>query len=681
MALLEDIIPNLPPPGKEYEPLEKAEAVGPLGTPEDLAVLKQVTQDLAKAEAWVAQKGLLSDWDKCERLFLFRVPIQYWEDTLVPRAHLGMPVVLEHIESLMPQLMIGLFGEDPPFMSRPRPGTKMDTAQANDALLSWELTQSGFREQFRLLTKSSLEYGTGIGKWGWKSYTETTTKLRRKQPEKFEPLAVGGVTVPQEGSDETEEVPEEIAVNEPTFEWVDNRHILVDPSLRTPDIRDAKFVIHRIYPTLTTLNQWRDQEGFNIPPKAILLKLFFPPAEPPKSSPMEGSSIDVNQDFAATPRAQAVTIDPYMQPLEVVEYTTKTRVYTILQRRLVIRKADNKYGVINFVSSQYIDVLGAFYGLGIAHLIGGEQRVQQGVINAFLDDLSLALNGMFIRQRGANVPTTQIRMRPGGVIDTDTEKGIQPMARQPVPIESLSVIANSDARAARRTSANEMIVQGAAPSEKSSITRTATGVNSLAGGVGARLQYFVENLARQVYIPTLEAFQLMNGKHLKPSQVSRILSQELNLSYDGDAIDLLNVRCKFEILAGARMQSKRAMTQALPLLFQFILTDPVMTGLKEQGRKVNIGEMVKMIFQVSGWPNIQDVIQKFTAEDEQRAAATNPAMQAMAAQQAKQQQGQQDNLATIEEETVARTGRDVIKSLLKQAEMKVLAGEKKGTQQ
>lgn len=672
MALIEDILPNLTPPGKEQEPLRKEEVAVYPSTPDNLAILKQVIQDLARAESWVMSRDILTDWDKCDRLFLFRVPIQYWEGTTVERAHLGMPVVLEHIESLLPQVMTGIFGDEPPFLFKPRPGTKMDAARANEAVLGWELNRADFKEQIRLLTKSTLQYGTGIGKWGWKTHTEKAIEMRRKAPEQFQPLAVGGMTMPQKGSDELEEVETDIEINQPTFEWVERRHILVDPGLRRSDIRNAHYVIHRIYVTLSQLNEWRDQEGYDIPEESKLLELFFEPKEPVQASTLESSSLDVNQDFRAEDRAKPTTIDPYRQPLEVIEYTNKDYIYAVLQRKVIIRKETNKWRKINYVSVPFIDVLGTFDGLGVAHVIGGEQRVQQGVMNAFLDDISLSLNGMFIRKRGSNVPSTQIRMRPGGVIDTDEEGGIGLLPRQPIPLEALSIIANSDSRAQRRTGANEIAVQGSMPSEKSSVTRTATGVNMLTAGVGSKLQYFVENLARQVFVPTLEAFHMMNRKNLKPAQLKAILSDELNMAYSGDVVDLLNVQGHYEILAGAHLQQKRTMTQVLPLLFQFVLTEPVMSALKEQGQKIDVGEMVKMLWQVSGWPNKQDVVVKFNLEEEQRAMLNNPVVQQALARQEQQKQAQGDKLEMLEEETIARSGRDVISSLLKQAEARAL---------
>jgi hypothetical protein len=678
MALLEDIAPQQTfAEGEAFQPIEQPKEVPrPPQTPEDETALRIVVQDTLYTERWLESKMLPLEWLRYDRLYQFKVPAQFWEGTNIPRANLGIPLVYEHVESILPQVMAGLFSDDPPFMSEPRPGTSMQAARANDALLAWELDRVNFKEEIRLGAKSALIYGVGIWKWGWHSYTKKRTEYRRKQSRRFLPAgALGGVMVDQDLSDEVEAREVEEEVNEPTFEYVNIRHVLVDPGCRVSDIRKAKFVVHRLYLTLLDLEELAGREGYNIPPIERLKQVFFPPKEKPLAGSIETSTIDMNSEFRAMPRNLDSTVDPLNQPLEVLEYWTADRVYTVVQRKLVIRNQANEFGRIPFLSACFSDVLDSFYGMGIAKLVGGEQRLQQGTINTFLDDLSLSLNGMFVRVRGKNTPTQQLRMRPGGIIDTDDDKGIGILQRQPIQLEVGAVMASSDSRAQRRTAANEMVVQGSLPSDKSSITRTATGVQALTGGSGARLQYFVENIASQVFVPFLRAIHAMNGRYLKPSQIERILTKELNQAYQGDTIDLINAQVNFNVLAASKLQARRSMSSSLPLMFQFLLTEPVMNSLQVEGKKVNVAELVNMLFQVTGWPNKQDVIVSMTPQDQQRAMLNNPAVQQMMAQQGTMQAQEDSKMRLLEEENVARAGRDVIRSLLKQAEAPIVGAQ------
>lgn len=653
-----------------FDLIQPGEAVLPPQSPKDLTALKTVVQDVQRGEFWIQRKGYSIEWNRYERLYLFEVPVAFWEGTNISRAHLGMPLVYEHVESILPQLMGSLFTDDPPFISEPRPGTSMQAARANDALLAWELEQAGFREELRLTLKSALIYGTGIAKWGWKLTEQTRYEYRRKGTLKAETVGDVPVTYEDKDYDKLEETEVTEKINLPTFESVSLRHVLVDPGCRTSDIRTAKWVAHRLYLTLLDLDALRKDPRYKLPSLETMTNWFFPPKEIAKTGAQESYGLDlgIHREFRAQPRAQISTVDPLQQPLEVLEYWTKDRVYTVIQRKLVVRNEPNEFGEIPFCSVAFCDVLDSFYGVGIAKLIGNEQRMQQGIINARLDDLALSLNSMFIRKRGTNTPTQQLRMRPGGIIDTDDDKGVQLLVRPPANVESFTEIEASDKRAARRTAANEMMTQGSMPSEKSSITRTATGVNALTGGTGSRLQYFVENIAFNIFIPTLYAFHKMNARYLAPSQIQSILTDELRIAYKSDVVDLVNSRADFSILAAARMQAKHAMAQALPLMFQFILTDPVMQALSQEGKKVNVVELVNMLFDVTGWRNKQDVIQPMTEEDQQRMMMNNPAVQ-QAIQQRQQAQTQQTNkLQVLDEENAARAGKEVIRSLLRHAE-------------
>src|SRR5438270_7826398 len=172
------------PEGSGYELLQAKDVAWNGQSEDDKTALKIVLQDVARSETFIQTKGFKMEWLHAENLYLALVPIQDWEGTQVPRSRLGVNLVYEHIESIMPQVMLGIFTDDPPFGLKNRPGTKAETARANQALLNWELDMcatGGFREEFRKLTKSALQYGMGIGKWGWVTYSKRRRQLKRKQ--------------------------------------------------------------------------------------------------------------------------------------------------------------------------------------------------------------------------------------------------------------------------------------------------------------------------------------------------------------------------------------------------------------------------------------------------------------------------------------------------------------------
>ena len=97
-----------------------------------------------------------------------------------------------------------------------------------------------------------------------------------------------------------------------------------------------------------------------------------------------------------------------------------------------------------------------------------------------------------------------------------------------------------------------------------------------------------------------------------------------------------------------------------PLLFQFITTEPVMNALAEQGKKVNFGELVNMVFDVSGWPNKTDVVVAMTPQEQQRRLMNNPvvAQQALAAQKSELKSQE------AEKKLEGQAGRDILKARL-----------------
>jgi hypothetical protein len=657
-------------PQNVYRDLDPEKIPVTPGLPEDDPAVQLVLKDLNLAEYYLLAKGMTVEWDKDDRLYLFRMPQVFWEGSSVPRSSLGMPLIMEHIESIMPQVMNALFNDDPPFIADPMPKTSAEAARATQHVISYQLDEMGFREETRIGVKEGLGYGTSFWKLLWAQYKQQRMKWQREEPPEVKSSAAGPVSLPTKKSKKLKYVPEEIKINGPRIQHLHVRHVVVDPSCRRPDIRKAKYVIHRTYPTLADLEELRGKHGYDKLPSAEYLKaLFNPPKEMPERSLLEGrsttsvlntgvSSLDINMEFKAMPRWQTPSNDPNLQPLECLEYWTKEKCIVVLNRKLCIKNDRNPFGFLPFLSINYIDVPDSFYGIGVAKLLGGEQRLQQGVINSRLDDLALRLSGTFIRKRGSNTPTQQVRLRPGGIIDSDDEKGIQMIQYPPAMTDAFEEVAQSDMRAQRRTGANEMVTQGTMPG-KGQVGRTASGVQTLSAGVGARLGYFVDFIANLYFIPALEAIHTMNSLWLDEEQIDDILTSKLGQDYKGDALDVKNARLKFRMLAGAKMRSRQQRSQTWPQMSQFLMSPEIQGALSDQGMKLDIAEVVQQWFDVTETPGRQSLIVKLTDEDKKRIAAKNEFMQ----QQSADAQKHRNAMQQIEEKGIAQAGTHVIKTL------------------
>jgi hypothetical protein len=641
--------------------------------PEDDAALKLVLRDTHRAEYYLLSKGTTVDFDRDDRLVLFRMPQAFWENSSVPRSSLGIPLTLEHIESLLPQYMSALFSDDPPFSCDPRPKTSIDACKAVRQLISKQLKDMMFKEEVRLGLKEALTYGMGVWKAGWRR----KKKFRRvyKYAGAPEVASIGqGVTItrPTKKSRKVLEELEEYEVNTPYLEKVHIRHVIVDPSLRVPDIRKAKFVIHRTYATLIELEELRDQPGYKLPSSEYLKSLFEPPKESPERSILEGrsttsvlntgvSSLDINMEFKAMPRWQDASEDPNLQPLELLEYTTEGRCIVVLNRKMVLKNDVNEFGLINWFSVPPIDVLDSWYGIGIVKLLAGEQRLQQGVINSRLDDLALRLSGTFLRKRGANTPTQQLRLRPGGIIDSDDEKGVQMIQYPPAIADAFTEVEASDNRAQRRSGANEIVTQGTL-TQPSSITRSATGVQTLAAGVGARSAYFIDFVVMLVIVPFLEFVHEMNCRWLPIEEIEKILDEELAEEFKGDAIELRNANVKFKLEAGTKLRAKAAMMNLAEPLMQFFSQAPVLESLQDQGKKFNFAKFAQQVLDSVDWPGEQEIVTDQTDQD--KAILKQKSDQAQ--QQSLINQKHQATMEEIEQKGISQSGTHVIKALVEE---------------
>ena len=597
--------------------------------PEDDTAVKLVVKDLNLAEYYILAKGMTVSWDRDDRLFLFRMPQAFWEGSSVPRASLGIPLIFEHVESLMPQIMSSLFSDHPPFDVVAKQKTTPETARAIRTLIAAQLQSMGFEEQVRLGIKECLVYGTGVWKYGF--CEKEGHKLNYKYADVPEAVSagVGTVLLPTKGSRKIQEEIERYTYHEPWLERIHIRFVVADPALRVPDIRCAKYVIHRSYPTLEDMEDLRNQPGYKIPSKEFLQSLYRPPRESPERSLLEGrstssvlntgiASLDINMEFKSMPRWQDPSRNPNEQPMEMLEYTTESKVITVYNRKLCIKNDVNPLNKINYFSISFADVLDSWYGLGISQLLAGEQRLQQGVINSRLDELALRLSGTFLRTRGANTPTQQLRMRPGGIIDTDDMKGIQMIQYPPAVTDAFTEVEASDQRAQRRTGANQLVTQGTAP-PSGQLGRTSAGISTAVGALGARISYWMDQITELMFIPFLEAVHEMNQQWLPKEEIEDFFDSELNQEFAGSALDIKNAKLKFEILAGSKLRSRMAMLQLAPQLVQLLQLAPVLDAIGDQQKKVDWVEMIQCLIDATDWPGAQKFVVDMTQEEIKRA--------------------------------------------------------------
>lgn len=657
------------------------------GVWDDDPALRMVVQDCARAESYEKSKQWVNGWSVASTLYQSPFGTRYWEGTQVERANVPFYTLATAVNGLVPQIMNGLFYESPPFMVQQRPKTSAQAARAWSALLAFQLDDINFREECRLGIHQAALYGTGIWKWGWESYSrKRKVYVRPDQPLTLQDPSNPTKPISIESDDIDIDTIEE-DIDRPFFEHIVNLgHVLVDPGLNKPDIRKAKYVIERMYMTFDELDKLRERPGFNIPKKEDLIMLFFPPREEPEQ---DTGAIETSMGtavLAAKPRSEVTTIDPFNEPLEVLERWDNDKYIVVLQKKVVICNTENPYGVIPYLSVNWWDVPEAFHGMGLGKLIGSEQRLQQGITNIWLDQAALNLNGVFVRVRGKNVPTQSIRIAPGKIIDVEEANGFTPLQRTPAVPEAGAHISMSQARADLVSGSDAGSTGSAGSSGHSNLARSAAGASLLSAGSSNRTGDFVEKFATQVFLPFVFHAMEMDKALLPVSRVRDILNDELEHDYinaGGSVVDLLNAQVRFSISAGSKMQARRAMAQSLPILSQYLANPSITEQLTIQGKKVNVQEVLRMFWETSEWKNYYDVVVDMTPEEMQRVQANSPAAAAQVKAQAMQQMqteafNRKEELA--DQENTGRAAREVLRHALEASATPVtLTGEPGGT--
>ncbi len=670
-----------------HRPIEESEAKEALhsGQWNDDPALRLVVADTLRAEAYAGTKAWVAGWPQASILYQSPFEAKYWENTFVPRASVPFYTVATAVNSLVPTVMGGLFYDSPPFLIEKRPRTTENAAKAVGAIIGYQLEDEDieFRREVELGVRNAILFGTGVWKWGWEVFTRERTRYSQKTPAMSIPsplAAIGESNLEISHDEDIEEVVEEEYIDRPFFEHIVNlREVLIDPGLRVPDIRKAKYVVHRLFLTFKELDKLRDRPGYNIPSQDELISLFFPPKEQVEAAPGELAARNPLWDLRSEPRYEDTSEDPFNQPLEILERWDNDTVIVVLQKKLVICNDANPYGKIPFLSVGWWDVPEAFWGMGLAKTIGAEQRLQQGITNTWLDNATLNLNGVYVRILGKGQQSQSIRIMPGKVfnveLDSNGKGDLKPLERTNAVPEAGEHISMSQARVELVSGANEVTAQGiAGGAAHSNLGRTAAGANLIGAGASSRPQDFVEKFVAQVFIPFLYEVAEMNRSMLPKETIRYILDEELEHAYfkeGGNVVELLNARVMFSTLAGAKMQARRQMAQAMPLLIQLLTNEQTTKQLGIQKKKVNVVAVLDDFIEVSGWKRRNDWIQDMTPEDEKRYMAQSPAAQIQAKGQVQdqlQQKAHNNKLDIVDAENMAKAGREVMRHELETTE-------------
>lgn len=652
----------------------------------DDAAVKLVIDDTTEADNYLNVLQWSSAWTLADLLYQSPATQSAFDGGSVGSSSVPKYMVSNHLSSIVPKILGGIFYEDPPFDLRPRPSVSQDVVRAKEAIFSAQLDQMHFEEEVERTMEQAALLGTGIMKYGFVEFEKKMRRYKRKgerKPIEQPDGSVKMVDTPESDDYEAEEYTKKIS--HPWIKFCDIRTVLVNPGCRVGDIRRAGWVVYRDYATYSDLNRLRGVEGYNIPEEDVLRAIF---AQNPTSGP-DNITMTLPEGMMgyiqhALPRSYKTSADPNRSPIEILERWDDEKVIVILSfngHNILVRNEANPYGHIPFYSFNWRNIPDCFYGQGLGLLIGSEQIVEQGVTNLALDLLAYGLQPTAVRKKGFNALTQDVRWRQGGIIDVeeDVDKAFKFLQMPPVPGEAWQFIAQAQSSGASTSGANEQVVQGAgAAGIKTTGMRSGTGAAAVIQANASRLDGPTGRFVRQVFKPWLYQMDELNNLLLPTSVIRDLLGDELGEPYLVDHIEFREANIEYEVLAGAQLGAKKEMAQALPIIIQLLNNPSFTANANDAGYQFDAVAIFKAFVDAAGWKFSQSFLRKMTPEEAQRHQANSPAalQQAQAASAAQMQKANFEHEQQIEnQKQLGKAGNEAFRAAINKATQPELIGQ------
>lgn len=626
-------LPGAVPYGETALPIGPTEVGFEDQSRSDISMMKEANLNREESESFIATRGLIGRWNVAELMLRAWVDPIKWKNSDQMRSHLGIPLVAEQFYSIHSVVNQTLFGGYQVFKIDATSGTPLECAEAQQAILNAQLKTCGYKgvsakSEMREITYDGLFYGFGIAHYGWQKINKNIIKkVQRSHPET---VSVNGniVTVPQEREDDIEE--KTIGVyeaNMPKLEHVPLRRARWATDLRRGDPRVADWFGRLIYPTGYNLDALRNTEGWKIPTRDQLVKLTTPQMQSQAATnPLDTQGANTGNPIfqqSTTPQkaypenyTERTSHDPLMRKFEVFDYWTATRHAVILNKEYVLLNETHSFGRPPFLGFCFRNAPDSASGYGIAYWLTDFQRVCQGVINAFLDDMNLNLMGTYTAPAGSNNSAQAQWIFPGKVFKSDSQGEFKALTRNAVGAEEpLAVIAQMKQWASSITGAGPSTLGG--NPGKAGDMRNPDGVAAITSGESVKLQDLIEVISEQIFVPFLE-FCIEQNQKLKPSQIRMMLSEALGNAFKATPLDVLNGSYCVDISAGTKLAAREALNKYIGILQTFLSAPGTVENLAVQAMKLDYNAMFSALYDSFGVPYKEKIIIPMNDQDKAR---------------------------------------------------------------
>jgi hypothetical protein len=631
----------------------------------DQAAATIVWENYQKAKGYVENNAWLLEWQETDILYQSPIPNRF------QRVEQGRPprvsrfLVAKFTRTLARAIKRGLFAEQYPFFLRATGKTTTQQIDAWSALIGKLLKRMNFKYHSGLAINCQTLQGTCIVKVGCEVRERVKKRrVRKSQPIKAEMPAGNSQEVPTVESDDFELKPETVTESWPFIEYRRLGTTLFDEKWCTPDKPDesAGYVIDVDYVNFGDLQEMRQLACYkNIPDEETLKQYFFQRQEgsaAPGSSVEQSMSSQGSMVTHASERNKTTDANPLNAPLLLIEQwdTRTTKTLLVYEgRMLLIRNEDHDWDSSLHFTATWWPIDNCGYGMGTGRLTGADQRINQGVTNEALKMIAYPFNAPILVARGENSPTQNTIARMGGYqqvdvpIGGDVRKAMAFMEMPPVPNDAWRMLEASQHGGEDLVGASPQMQQGNVGSPGSSVVRTATGANRVAGMSDQNVADPIESFSEGVIIPTIEFLVQWVKEKMPMREIREILSAAHAKVIEDTLAEDSFIEAQFEVdvLAGAKLAARQGIAQLIPFFLQIVQQPQLMEYLHQRGWTIDFKVIADLFMQVSELTQQGDIFRMLTPEEMKTVQAMNPSLQKVKGQVAVEQVRGQNKQAEI----------------------------------
>lgn len=436
------------------------------------------------------------------------------------RARLFIPYSFTAVETAIPRMVEAIFSSDPIVAVKPEEQNDANDAKLVEQVLGYQFRKMDYLSTFIPQAKDVFVIGSCFGKVDWREEYQYKKRIAREiVPDEETGQEMEIPVIDDNGKPVLEKVPVQL-FNDAFIYYVDPYKFLMDPKASPVDPIGTSEAVILI--TETTIKKLKQMEELGIYKK-------ISEVEKCKGSiPFyEGEERFTNVDVTKPSQFS----DKHSDRVLLYEYWEDDRVIVVAEEKVVIRDEPNPFWHCRkpFIQAR-ICPTNEIYGIGFMEMIRANQNEINDRHNQRADNITLALNRMYIIARDADVDYEMLLSEPGGIILSNYPDGVTPLAQPDVTQSAFAEIKELEDTIDRTLGIHD-------PSRgKPTDRQTATGTIALQEQANMRFKLMIMEFSRMLaraaefmvdlneqFMPEEKEIRLTGGVHTKIDKFENIV--------------------------------------------------------------------------------------------------------------------------------------------------------------